>query len=97
MTSGSVDYDAIAMLNVSATQQLAKKIEKLESREAHLAELEQKAARVETLEQEVADSENTVAELAKAVKASKMAAQPGAEIQAESATQPTFIAASLKH
>jgi hypothetical protein len=92
-----VDYEAISMLNVSATQELAKRLEKLESRETHLAELEQKAAKVETLEQEVSDLKNTVAELAKVVKNSKMAAQPASAIQTESATQPSFIAASLNH
>jgi hypothetical protein len=51
----ALDYDAISILNVSATQELAKRMEKLEKQESRLADLEQKAARVDTLEQEVAE------------------------------------------
>ncbi len=62
----SVDYDAIAMLNVSATQELARRLEVVEKRESHLVELEQKAARVENLERELADLKKSVAQLVKA-------------------------------
>jgi hypothetical protein len=70
----SVDYDAISMLNVSATQELAKRVQKLEAREAHLAALEQKAARVGTLEHEVADLKKMVAQLLAANRPSKQTA-----------------------
>ena len=89
-----VDYEAVSMLNVSATQELAKRMEKLESREAHMAELEQKAAKLDTLEQEVADLRKTVAQLAGAVKAAKIAEAP---VRAETAAQPSFTTASLEH
>jgi hypothetical protein len=62
----SVDYDAIAMLNVSATQELARRLEKLEQREAKLSQLEQQAARVASLEHDVAELKRMVAQLAAA-------------------------------
>ncbi len=62
----SVDYDAIAMLNVSATQELARRLENLEQREAKLALLEQQAARVASLEQDVAELKRMVAQSAAA-------------------------------
>lgn len=53
----SVDYDAIAMLNVSATQELAKKVEALEAENAKLkgenAKLAAIISKVESLEQAV--------------------------------------------
>jgi regulator of replication initiation timing len=53
----SVDYDAIAMLNVSATQELAKKVEALEAENAKLkgenAKLAAVISKVESLEQAV--------------------------------------------
>ena len=64
-------YEAIRMLNVSATQELARRLEKLEMREEHVAELEHKAAWVSTLEREVADLKNMVTQLAEAGKGSK--------------------------
>jgi hypothetical protein len=67
----SVDYEAISMLNVSATQELAKRVQKLEAREAHLAELEQKASQVASLEQEVAGLKKMVAQLAAASRTAK--------------------------
>ena len=70
----TLDYDDIAMLNVSATQELAKRVEKLEARESHLAKLEQKAARVGALEREVADLKKMVTQLAEAGKAPKQTA-----------------------
>ncbi len=59
-----VDYDAIAMLNVSATQELAKQVEALRKSEARVAELEKKASRVEGLERDVAELKRLVAQLA---------------------------------
>jgi hypothetical protein len=63
-----VDYEAISMLNVSATQELARRVESLESREARVAELEKKAAKVDALEQEIAKLQKLVADLASATK-----------------------------
>jgi len=60
----SVDYNAIAMLNVSATQELARQVDALKQSQARIAELEQKAARVDTLEREVAQLKKLVASLA---------------------------------
>ncbi len=57
----AVDYQAIAMLNVSATQELAK-------------QLEEKTARVATLEQEVAALKQMFVRLAATVSASKSVA-----------------------
>jgi len=59
-----------------------------------MAELEQKAAKLDTLEQEVADLRKTVAQLAGAVKAAKIAEAP---VRAETAAQPSFTTASLEH
>lgn len=71
-----VDYEAIAMLNVSATQELARQVESLKKSEARIAELEQKtarmaeleakAARVDSLEREMAELKKLVAGLAPA-------------------------------
>ena len=93
----SVDYEAISMLNVSATQELAKRLEKLEKRETHLAELEQKAARVETLEQEVADLKKLVAQLAADSKSAKLAAQATKQTHAaaNATAEKAFTTASL--
>lgn len=60
----SVDYDAIAMLNVSATQELARQVESLHRSEARIAELETKAARVDSLEREMSELKKLVAKLA---------------------------------
>lgn len=59
-----VDYDAIAMLNVSATQELAKQVDELRKSEARIAELELKASRVDKLEREVAELKQLVAHMA---------------------------------
>lgn len=73
----TVDYTAISMLNVSATQELAKRqqelireMETLRKSEARIAELEQKAAQVELLAQKAArvdGLERDVTELKKLV------------------------------
>jgi len=73
----TVDYDAISMLNVSATQELAKRVDQVEAREAHVAQLEEKAAQVDALEKEVADLKKLVAQLADAGKSSKLTAVAG--------------------
>ncbi len=70
----TVDYEALAMLNVSATQELAKRLDNVEAREARLAALEQKAAQVDDLEAQVADLKKLVAQLAEAAKNSKLTA-----------------------
>lgn len=71
----NVDYEAIAMLNVSATQELARRLEKLEARETHLTELEQKAGRVDALEREVAELRKMVVQLAESSRTSKLGDQ----------------------
>ena len=65
----TVDYDAISMLNVSATQELANRLDKLEAR----------ASQVAALEQEVGDLKKLVAQLAEAAKTSKMTAKSAAD------------------
>jgi hypothetical protein len=68
----SVDYDAIAMLNVSATQELArqhealqKRVSELEAREQHLADLEKRVKQVDAMEQQVAELKKLVVSLLK--------------------------------
>ena len=70
-----VDYEAIAMLNVSATQELAKQVKALNESQARIAELEKavakvallesKASRVDSLELQVAELKAMVTQLAK--------------------------------
>ena len=93
----SVDYEAISMLNVSATQELARRLEKVEARESHVAELERKAGRVETLEQEVADLKKLVAQLAADSKSAKLAAQATKQTHAaaNATAEKAFTTASL--
>lgn len=91
----SLDYEAISMLNVSATQELAKRLEKLEVRENHLAELEQKASQVTALEQEVADLKKLVARLAESAQESKLAARPASAPQASTTAPKAFTTAGL--
>jgi hypothetical protein len=64
----SVDYEAISMLNVSATQELAKRVSALEAHEAERLALEKRAARVDELESELADLKAVVARLAQSQK-----------------------------
>ena len=91
----SVDYEALSMLNVSATQELAKRVQKLEARESHLAALEQKALRLSTLEQEVADLKLMVAKLAEAGKGLRAAAQNTTQAHPAAVGSQTFTTASL--
>ena len=70
-----VDYEAISMLNVSATQELAKQVKALNESQARIAELEKavakvalletKASRVDALERQVAELKTMVTQLAK--------------------------------
>jgi hypothetical protein len=68
----SVDYDAISMLNVSATQELAKRLEK-------------KSEEVTQLEQEVTDLKKMVSQLAAESKRTKVAAADAAAPAPDSA------------
>ena len=80
-----VDYDAIAMLNVSATQELDRQVQALKKSEARIAELEktaarvahleEKAARVDTLEREMAELKKLVAGLAQGQPPARLTAQ----------------------
>ncbi|SPE59670.1 exported hypothetical protein [Verrucomicrobia bacterium] len=78
----SVDYDDISVLNVSATQELARRMDQLEKREARLTELEQKAARVDQLERELTELKKLTAQLARSVKGGPLRAQKTAESDA---------------
>lgn len=91
----ALDYNAIGVLNISATQELARRLEKLETREAHVAALEQKAARVMSLEREVDDLKKLVAKLAEAGNGAKHAARAKAPTATEVAQQSTSAAADL--
>ncbi|MEW6305984.1 MAG: tail fiber domain-containing protein [Verrucomicrobiota bacterium] len=94
----SVDYDAIAMLNVSATQELARQVDalkksearfsELEEKTARLAELEQKAGRVDSLEREVAELKKLVAELASAARKSPVPVAASSQDGASLALNP---------
>ena len=54
----SVDYDRIFTTGIGAIQELAKRVEALESSQRRLAEMEKKAQRVDALEREVAQLKN---------------------------------------
>ena len=81
----TVDYEGIAMLNVSATQELAHRLEQLEARQNQVAELERKAAQVDDLTREVAELKKLVAQLA---------APKGAKLADRSAADPAATMAS---
>lgn len=70
----SVDYNRIFTTGIGAIQELNKRVEKLESREAHLAELEQKADKLDALEKEMADLRKMFAQLSDETKALKQTA-----------------------
>lgn len=53
----SVDYEALAILNLSATQELARQVEALRKSEARIVELEQKSSNMASLERKVAELE----------------------------------------
>jgi hypothetical protein len=79
----SVDYQAIAMLNVSATQELAKR-------------LEQKSDEVAALEKQLTDLKKMVTQLAADAKNGKMAADSGIPNSPAKASKP-LTTASLDH
>jgi hypothetical protein len=91
----AVDYEAISMLNVSATQELAKRLETVEARQANIAELEQKSARVDALEQEVGDLKKLVAQLAAESKNAKLAAKSAGSVHAAAEGRQPITTASL--
>jgi hypothetical protein len=57
----SVDYQQIYMTAISALQQVDRRLQLVEQREAKVMELERKAARVESLERDVAELRKLVA------------------------------------
>ena len=73
----AVNYDRLFTTGLGAIQELAKRMDAVEAREARLADLEQKASQVAALEQEVADLKKLVTELAAAAKNSKLTATAG--------------------
>jgi hypothetical protein len=87
----SVNYDRLFTTGLGAIQELAKRVDDLDAREARLAGLEQKASQVAALEQEVADLKKMVTQLAEAAKTSKLTAG------AAEALPPTLTTASLDH
>jgi len=91
----ALDYDAISILNVSATQELAKRMEKVEKQESRLADLEQKAARVDALEQEVAELKKVVAQLAQTGRGAHVATQTAPQEGATAQARTSLISASL--
>jgi hypothetical protein len=60
----SVDYDRIFTTGISAIQELAKRVDALESTQRRLAEVQQKAERVDALEREVAELKTLLKEVA---------------------------------
>ena len=91
----TVDYDAIAMLNVSATQELAKQMEKLEKREPHLADLEQKAARLATVERELAELKRAVVQLSAASRGKRAGTVIAPDHSATAAVPAGFLTVQL--
>jgi len=85
----SVNYDRLFTTGLGAIQELAKRMDAVEAREARMAELEQKASQVADLQQEVADLKRMVAQLAEAAKNSKLTAAAG------ETGSPTLTTASL--
>lgn len=84
----TVDYDALAMLNISATQELARQVDALQKGRGKLAELEERFSRFEELEKKLSrmgDLERELADL------KKMIAHQAAPQQASPsvATEPT--------
>jgi hypothetical protein len=57
----SVDYQQVYMTAISALQQVDRRLQLVEQREAKVMELERKAARVESLERDVAELRKLVA------------------------------------
>ncbi len=86
-----VNYDRIFTTGIGAIQELARRVEKLETREARLAELEKKAAKLETLETEVAELRKLVGRLA----ASAAKATPVTVAAAAPAEAPSTASSSV--
>lgn len=74
----SVDYKALAMLNVSATQELARQVEALRKSEARIAELEQKTSQMGALERKVAELEKLLSQVVAGRNAAPTAETPAA-------------------
>lgn len=64
----NVEYQQVYMTAVSALQEVDRRLQVVEQREARVAELEKKAARVETLEHDVAELRKLVADIKAATK-----------------------------
>jgi hypothetical protein len=71
----TVNYDRLFTTGLGAIQELAKRMDQVEAREAGLADLEQKAARVTVLEQQVSDLKTMVLQMAASSKATKLAGE----------------------
>ena len=77
----TVDYDALSMLNISATQELSRQVEALRKSEARITELEQKTSQMGAMERKLADLEKLLAQ----VVAGRKDERPAAEAPAPSA------------
>ncbi len=91
----NVDYEALTTLNISATQELAKRLEKVEARETHLAELEQQAKELASMKQELAEMKQLVALLARDSKNAKVAASSATPKHLLTSDGKPLITASL--
>jgi hypothetical protein len=92
----TVDYDAIAMLNVSATQEIARR---LETETTEVDTLKQQLAgnssEVASLKQELADMKKLVAQLAQDSKTARLAASSSAPTRVSADIQNPLVTASL--
>jgi hypothetical protein len=94
----SVNYDRLFTTGLGAIQELAKRMDQVEVREARLTELEQKAARVAVLERQVSDLKEMVLQMAASNKATKLAGETPADSPSPTAAHPaTLTTASLGH
>ena len=78
----AVDYEALAILNLSATQELARQVEALRKSEARIAELEQKTSQMGAMERKLADLEKLLSQ----VVAGRKDERPAAEAPAAAKT-----------
>ena len=70
----TVDYEAISMLNVSATQELARQVEALRKSEMRVTELEREVSDLRKLQGEMAELRKLVARITEAPKGDRPAA-----------------------
>jgi hypothetical protein len=86
----NVDYEAMAMLNVSATQELARK---LAAKDGEVSKLQAQGSQ---LEQKLAGVQKLVAQLAEESRRVKLAGRSAPQPHAAAAVRPTLTTASLQ-